>query len=109
MPPEDAQPLANCGYISADGINWEPVNAIDEFSLVVSQEFDEWAGRLFEEWHLLNIEPLPPITFKTLWWQDFKPLYRLIGFPRPYRSRYTVPMLRRNGKSHKKGDAWKTR
>lgn len=97
MPDENQQPLANGGYISADGINWEPVGHIDEHELQVlpEPEITNWTERLHEL-------PKPQtITFKTLWWQDFNPIYRLIGIPRPYRSRYTVPMLRRNGKSHR--------
>ena len=110
MPKENQQPLANGGYISADGINWEHVGEIEEFMLGVSSKLDELTGRLSKDLCRLSAELTPQtITFKTPWWQDFKPIYRLIGIPRPYRSRYTVPMLRRNGKSHRKADAWKTR
>lgn len=100
MPDENQQPLANGGYISADGIYWESVGKIEEFMLGVSSELDELTGRLSKDLCRLSAE-LGRITFKTPWWQDFSPIYKLIGIPRPYRSRYTVPMLRRNGKSHR--------
>ena len=100
MPDENQQPLANGGYISADGINWESVGKIEEFMLGVSSELDELTGRLSKDLCRPSAE-LGRITFKTLWWQSLNPIYRLIGIPRPYRARYTVPMLRRNGKSHK--------
>lgn len=105
MPPEDAQPLANGGYISTDGINWEPIYGVTEFSatfLPEQEEVTKWAEVL------LDLQKPQSYTITFPWWQDYRALYEQL-FGIPYRSRYTVPMLRRNGKSHKKGKAWKIR
>lgn len=95
--PEEGAHFAHGGYISADGIKWEQVGHIDEFSMMFLPEHEDvtnWSEVLLE----LQKPQRYTITFP--WWQDYHALYEQI-FGIHYRARYTVPMLRRNGKSHK--------
>lgn len=100
--PEKETGFTYIGYIGTDGINWEPVGHIDEFSVTTTVSDDEmlkWADTLLE----LQNATVGTITFKVPWWQSYsKAFAEVLGCSWPMRSRYTVPMLRRNGKSHKK-------
>lgn len=103
MPDENQQPFVNIGYISDDGVNWEPVGKIDEFSVTSSMASDDemlkWADTLLE----LQNATVGTITFKIPWWQNYSKVFaEVLGCSWPMGSRFTVPMLRRNGKSHKK-------
>ena len=101
--PEKETHFSHGGYISADGIKWEPLGHIDEFSVTSSMasddEMQKWADTLLE----LQNATVGTITFKVPWWQSYsKAFAEVLGCSWSMRSRYTVPMLRRNGKSHKK-------
>lgn len=105
MPPENEEPSLHYGFISADGIEWNPVGHIDEFAVTdTDDEMSAWADRLVE----LQNGQVGTITFRIPWWQDNRKLFMdLFGcsaswFSGNIRTRYTVPMLRRNGKSHMK-------
>lgn len=95
--PEKETHFSHGGYISADGISWEPIGDVDESTITFLPEHED-----VTKWSevLLELQKPQRYTITFPWWQDYHALYEQI-FGIPYRARFTVPMLRRNGKSHK--------